>query len=237
MKVIQPNCREHLTGPDLDFIVSVLGSGEREAQFLTGLLTDPDVRDQILDNPLLVQAVLEHDGCLQISCHLYFYLLVRHGLLQAGLDDRELADYVAELLSEFSRSARMAKPLPDDEAFSPEYLVDMLIALARHETDNRFILRAHIGNCSLFMTGLFPDRISYREEHRGAPGLSYYETLGSASFGEASRFRLADEYHLASVFRRLSDRFHKVRTALNDVTARFLFVGTPCINVEMLLAK
>ena len=43
----------------------------------SNLLADEETRDRILDHDVLYQAVLERAGCLAISEHLYFYVLVR----------------------------------------------------------------------------------------------------------------------------------------------------------------
>jgi hypothetical protein len=40
----------------------------------------------------------------------------------------------------------------------------------------------HIGNYSLFLTGVFPERIRARAEQRGFPDLRYYESLGRSQY-------------------------------------------------------
>src|SRR2546422_11730142 len=42
-------------------------------------------------------------ACLRISTHFYFYVLVRHVFKRSGIEDRVVADYVAEVLAEYSR--------------------------------------------------------------------------------------------------------------------------------------
>src|SRR5437868_13437233 len=103
MKVIQPNCRMQFTAEDIQFITTTLGKNERNGHCLIELLAEEETRDQILDHDVLFKTLLEHRGCLQVSDHLYFYIVVRHVLRQAGLEDRRVADYVAEMLCEFSR--------------------------------------------------------------------------------------------------------------------------------------
>ena len=222
MKLIQPTCRQHLTAEDMAFITSVLGDGRRADSFLEGLLIDPDTRDVILDSEMLVKAIMCNPKCLRISAYLFFYLITRHELSLMGLDDRETADYVAELLAEFSREERLLRPL-DDSDFASEYLVDMLEKISRSEEANRFALRAHIGNYTLFMTGLYPERIRHREERHGAPGVDYYEQVGRMNFDIASHLRSAKDLELTSVLERLAASFHTIRVALNDVAERVIF--------------
>ena len=106
MKVIQPNCRAQFAAEDIDFVLSVLGRKLGTAECLVNLLSDPDSRDLILDDEALLHALLERGGCVRVSTRLYFYILVRHGLRRAGINDRAVADYVAEMLAEFSHAER-----------------------------------------------------------------------------------------------------------------------------------
>ena len=103
MNVIQPNCRIQFTAEDVEFIVSVLGSKAGATETLTRLLADEETRDLILDDEALFRAVLEQRACLRISTHFYFYVLVRHMFKRSGIEDRVVADYVAEVLAEYSR--------------------------------------------------------------------------------------------------------------------------------------
>ena len=224
MKVIRPNCREHLTGHDVDFIVSVLAHSAREAGCLTQLLADNDTRDRVLDNNHLLDAIQDHAENLTISGQLYFYLLVRHAFQHLGIDDRTVSDYVAELLAEFSENTHLACPVAIPNA-SPECVVDMILAMQGRNEEEQFTVNAHIGNYALFMTGLFPERIAARREHRGAPGINYYEGMGSQHYNVASHSPLADKYGVSSVFHDLSEAFHDVRVALNTMRERYLFLG------------
>src|SRR5688572_31220989 len=102
MKLIQPNCRIQFTADDLDFVAATLGKSPEEHQTIVQLLSDPDTRDLILDDPQLFRALLEQRGCLRISSRLYFFVIVRHVLKETGIEDRDVADYTAELLAEYS---------------------------------------------------------------------------------------------------------------------------------------
>ena len=224
MKIIRPNCREHLTGNDVDFIVSVLAHSHKEAGFLSHLLADRESRDQVLDDNHLLDAIQDHAENLTISGQLYFYLLVRHAFQQLGLDDRTVSDYVAELLTEFSAATRLACPVSSPNA-SHECVVDMILAMQDRGEEERFSVSAHIGNYTLFMTGLYPDRITARRERRGAPGLSYYENMGSQHYDVASHSPVANKYGVSSIYQDLSGAFHDVRLALNNMREHFLFLG------------
>jgi hypothetical protein len=226
MRVIQANCRIQFTADDIDFILKILGRKKGEEALLTTLLTDSECRDLILDDERLYRALLEQQGCLRVSAHLYFYVLVRHVLRRAGLEDRNVADYVAEMLTEYSQQERTQCVVPGQPA-PLRYFFEMLAALQTADDHTAFSIRAHIGNHSLFLSGVFPEHILHRAERRGAPGLSYYEQLGRANYRAASTHRLAARYELASVFDTLAERFEPARRALNDLSERVLSLGDP----------
>jgi hypothetical protein len=233
MNVIQPNCRMQFTAEDIEFILGVLGPKSGAADCLVKLLADEEARDLILDDESLFRALLEQRGCLRVSTHLYFYVLVRRVFKRSGIEDRQVADYVAEVLAEYSRIENTrcvlrGKPEPLD------YFFEMVAALQEVDDRTGFYIRAHIGNHSLFLAGIFPERIRYRAEYKGAPDLKYYEEMGRANFRVASDHRLAHKYDLAAIFGTLSERFRATRLALNDLTERLFSLGDPEIPMHKL---
>jgi hypothetical protein len=236
MNVIQPNCRVQFTAEDILFVLSVVGNKAGDADCLSRLLADEDTRDLILDDESIYRSLLERKGCLKVSTHFYFYVLVRQVLKRSGIEDRSVADYVAEVLAEFSRLERSRCVLPGKPR-PVDYFFEMLAALETVDDYSRFCIRAHIGNHSLFFAGVFPERIRYRTERRGAPALQYFESVGSSSYRAASDHRLARQYELASIFNTLADRFQTARRALNDLADRVLSLGDTNRSVEMLLQQ
>jgi hypothetical protein len=224
MKVIRPNCRVQFTAEDIDFILEVLGPRAGNNQTLVRLLADEEARDLLLDDEALYRAVLEQPHCLRVSTHFYFYLLVRHVLRRAHVLDRGVADYVAEILAEFSRTERM-RYVARGHSQPLDYFVDLLAALHQADEFTAFYLRAHIGDYSLFLAGVFPEHIRHRAAQRGAPDLSYYEQLGRSNYRAARDHRLASRYALADIFDVLSERFQTTRLALNDLGERLLLLG------------
>lgn len=236
MRLIQANCRIQFTAEDIQFISDHLGRAAGDQPILVQLLADPETRDSILDHDALFRALLEQRGCLRVSSRLYFYVMVRHLLKQAGIEDREVADYTAELLAEFSEQERTECRLPG-QAGSLHYFFEMLAALRNADDRTSFYIRAHIGNHSLFLSGVFPRRIRYRMEQRGFPSLSYYEELGRSSFRIASDHRLAARHNLAPIYTTLADHFHEARHALNDMSERLVSLGDQDSGLDGLLLK
>jgi len=114
----------------------------------------------------------------------------------------------------------------DDATF--RYLVDIVTDLDGESSERRqFLLRAHLGNYSLWLSGLFPDYVVARVHRRGAPGLLYYEDLGATGYQLASRCELADHYNLVGIYSQVADGFRAVRRALNRISDHYLFPISP----------
>ncbi len=226
MKVVQANSRVRFTAEDIAFILRVLGRDGQDHEFLNLLFADEESRDHILDDPALYRALTTSNHCVPVSMPFYFYVLVRQVFLKAGIDDRAVADYVASLLVEFSRAENVPLRVPPDQ--SPiEYVFEMLAASARADDRTRYFIQAHIGNHTLFVSGVFSERIQYRAQRRGAPGLSYYEGVGAGSFRAARDHQLARQHELVGVYDRLSEDFPSARLALHDLSDRLLHFSEP----------
>ena len=137
MNLVRPKCRTRLSAEDFAFIRASLSHTTEDAVALKALLLDPEVMDSILDQKELFEAVQDRSQALQISHHLYFYLLVIKTLLKANLDDRELTDYVASLLVEFCREDKAKRLFPNLKA-PMRYLVDIVIQIEKSDYYHRF---------------------------------------------------------------------------------------------------
>jgi hypothetical protein len=190
----------------------------------------------ILDDDALFHALLERRGCLRVSSRFYFYILVRHVFRRSGIEDRAVADYVAEVLAEFARAERARCVVPGGST-PLDYFFEMLSALQTADARTSFFIRAHIGNYSLFLSGVFADRIRFRAEARGFPDVKYYDALGRTNYRAASDHRLAQRYDVAEIFQTLADRFETTRLALNDMSDRLFSIGDPDYSLEALLQQ
>ncbi|MEP6810191.1 MAG: hypothetical protein ABI992_08095 [Chthoniobacterales bacterium] len=224
--MIRANCRERFTASDFDFVVRTLARSQTEGVSLVDLLSDQATRDAVLDSPRLVHAILSNANQLSISSHFYFYVLARHVLQQAGITDRKLCDYVASLLETFSRISGMQAPHLGDER-GRQYISDMLIALTKASPEQAFLLRAHVGNYSLFITGIFPEN-TQRRSQRGAPDLKFYEEVGRSNYQLVASHATARRCELSDVFEGLAERFRDVRLALNRLSDQLLNLDGDC---------
>jgi hypothetical protein len=227
--MIQANCRARFTAADFDFIVRTLARSQTDQVSLVDLLGDVETRDSVLDHPRLVEAILNSCGHLRISSQFYFYVLARHVLQQSGIADRKLCDYVASLLETFSRAKQLQVPqgpgraesATADSSRGEQYISDMLIALTRASPEQTFLLRAHIGNYSLFISGIFHENTQKRSL-RGGPDIEFYEQVGRTNYQLVASHAVARRCELDDVFERLADRFRQVRLALNQLSDRLL---------------
>jgi len=217
--MIQANCRARFTAADFDFVVRTLARSQSESVSLVDLLADSETRDTVLDSPRLVAAILSHAGQLRISSHFYFFVLARHVLRQAGITDRKLSDYIGSLLETFSR-ANIAAPHAADER-AHQYISDMLIALTRATPEQAFRIRAHVGNYSLFISGIFHEN-AQRRCARGGPNLAFYEQIGSRSYQLVANDATARRCQLNDIYEELASRFREVRVALNHLAEELI---------------
>ena len=218
--MIQANCRARFTVADFEFIVRTLARSQTDHVSLVDLLSDAETRDSVLDHPRLVDAILSNAGHLSISSQFYFYVLARHVLQQAGMTDRKLCDYVASLLETFSRTNGMQSPLNHEDR-SRQYVSDMLIALTRATPEQAFLLRAHVGNYSLFISGIFHEN-TQRRSLRGAPDMNFYEQIGRTNYQLVASHSTARRCELSDVYEELAERFRDVRLALNRLSDQLL---------------
>lgn len=224
--------RTRLNKQDLDFLVSVLAPAGQDTAALQRLVADEEMRDDLLDHPRLLEYLASHQQHLNISLSLYFYVMVRHALREYQINDRTVADYVASLLVEFSSGARSQR-IAEHHDKSYNYFVDMLYDMLEANSQDAFLLNRHIGDHALFVAGLFPDFIYYREQYRpAAPGFKYYEQMGSEGYQRASQHTLAEQYQLAGIFEILAQHFHNVRLALNDMTDQYLHLDRHKMSMD-----
>ncbi len=234
--MILPNVRASFGPGEVEQLLGLLERRTRRSRGRwAGQLAEEGL-DALLDRPEALRAVMETGGVSALSPNLAFYIMVRHTLLESGLDDVKIADYVAALLVEFAeggRAQRIARH--DDKTY--RFLVDVVADLEGESSERRqFLLHAHLGNYSLWLSGLFPDYVIARVHRRGAPGLDYYEGLGSTGYLMASECELAGHYDLAGVYREVASGFRAVRRALNRVSDRYFFPAST-IPIERLLRQ
>ena len=82
-------------------------------------------------------------------------------------------------------------------------------------------MRAHVGNYSLFVSGIFHENTQKRSL-RGGPDVRFYEQVVRANYQLVSAHATARRCELNDVFEELADRFRDVRLALNRLSEQLL---------------
>lgn len=220
--MILANVRQQLTRDDAQLALRLVSrNAPDEMERAEGELRDHGI-DALLDDPRLAAALLHASQGAHASARLFTYVIVRHALREVDEGDRGLADYVASILLHFGahrRAERVAEH--DDEVY------DTLAALLRDaesgEAGRAFLVRAHLGNYALWLSGLFPDHIAFRHWRRGGPDMDYFDEMGRRGYELAARHRLAAQYGLEGLFASAAERFPRLRVALNHVSDRLMF--------------
>ena len=223
--MIVPNIRTAFDRGDAAYLVWLLARGDETARRREDARLQEQGLDAILDDPRTFNALLGGREFCTAPPRLVFYVLVRHALLEDGIADRSVADYLATLLLAFGREGRAYRVL-DEDPQELRYLVDIVAEGDRAAGRRAFLLRAHLGEFALWLSGIFPDHITHREQRRGAPGLDYYVQLGATGYRMAARFTEAEQAGLAELYRNCADFFPALRIALNRVADRHLFPAT-----------
>jgi hypothetical protein len=220
--MILANVRASLTRDDAQLALHLVGrasGGDFDAA--EGTLRDGGI-DALLDDPRLLAAIIEDHLGARVGFPLFCYVVVRHALRNVGEHDRVLADYTAAILLHFGLKQRAGQIAEhDDEAYSS--LAALVDDVDGPDARRNFLVRQHLGNYALWLSGLFPDYIEHRRWRRGGPNLDYYEDLGRRGFQLAADHRLAREQGLTPLFQVAAERFALLRMALNAVSDSLLF--------------
>lgn len=220
--MILADVRSSLTRQDVALALSLLEQQGAETRQRGEHALRERGLDALLDDPALLPALVGTARGREASLALFSYVLVRHALLQAGEGDRVLADYAASVLLHFGLRDRAKRiHAADDETY--DTLASLLEDAERSEPRRAFLVRAHLGNYALWMSGMFPDHIAHRVQRRGGPPLSYFEEMGRRGFQMAAEHRLAKEHGVAMLFALAAERFPVLRIALNRISDALLF--------------
>jgi hypothetical protein len=215
------SARQRLTRDDAQLVVRMLESEGAHQPDLESSLADQGL-DALLDDPRLPSALLRQTRGARASLPLFTYVLVRRTLLDVQESERPIADYVASILLHFGLQGRAYRIREHDDV-----TYDSLVALAADaecsDPSRAFLVRAHMGSFALWLAGVFPDFIVARHHRRGGPDLGYFDEMGRRGYLMAAQHRFAEQHGVAELFVMLSERFPKLRFALNRISDQMFF--------------
>jgi len=139
--------------------------------------------------------------------------------------DEPVATYLADLLTRFARTENL---FPRGVVVPRlETVVDMLLEIqgtwedaALFRPEREVSVRRHIGDYTLFMTGLFPERVER------TASADYYISEGKRAYRFVSEHARASACPGTPPYRRLAERFESYAQVL-DYTRRVHFFGHP----------
>lgn len=142
--------------------------------------------------------------------------------VETFLDDQHLIFYLVEMLDRFIDAEELYN-LPTRDDGECRYVFEMIEASRDSNDSERYQIFCHIGNYSLYLTGVFPDYIRYRHERKNRPmDVDSYCDYGKAYYEKASKHRLAKKKSMEPVLRKLSRGYDLVRTSLELMFKRLV---------------
>ena len=146
----------------------------------------------------------------------FFDRVVRRSFGDLTIRDEVAADYLADLLTRFARTENLY-PISIAAGERLESVAELLLEIQRvwdlesphFDPAQERELRRHIGDYTLFMTGLFRERIE------GLSCTGYYIREGKRAYHFVSEHDRAGAWPHAGLFRTLADRFEGYAGALS----------------------
>ncbi|MBI1312189.1 hypothetical protein GC176_12940 [bacterium] len=135
---------------------------------------------------------------------------------ELGVADPALTDYLVDLLVRFARSEAVTG-YRDAEGRRLTQVVDMLQEAEHRQAKPRRELLRHIGDYTLFWTGVFPEALPRLQAPDRKDYLISYEQHGRKSYLIASRFEEQPFENEAPVLRRLAEEYDLCRQGLSLV--------------------
>lgn len=214
--------RDRFCADDFAFLTEQLSPGSGTKHLWT-LWEDPEALREILDLKEVLRGLIDSTGALSVSPAFYFYVLVRHSFLEAGIEDPGIADFVAGVLAE--RVATDPQDVLKGVPSGLTHAADFISILDSSQGRLRFHLQVAAGNQFLVLTGLFPGFLQRRCERRGAPGVEFYENFARQAYREAADNPNAPRDASRRLFGDLSDLMPCARQSLNRIAEELVFLG------------
>jgi hypothetical protein len=153
---------------------------------------------------------------------LFVELVGRHYNDELGLRDQEVTGYVANMLAEFCEVDQLFKLLnaagkPMDDVGEMLLESDPIYGPAP-SFDRERQVRKHIGDFTLFFTGMFPESINHlRLRRQRLENFVDFMKAGKESYYIVSKFEFFEYAKVAPMFARLSEHFEQCVYGLNLV--------------------
>jgi hypothetical protein len=149
-------------------------------------------------------------------------LVWRRFFADVRLEEPSVATYVSDLLADFvhvDNLYRIRNALGKRLEDVGEMLIESHPLLDASSFDREREVRKHVGDYTLFMTGLFPESVARACQSRSPRLAAFVDFVqaGKESYAIVSSFDQCEYKDEAAVFRRLSDNFELCVVGLNLV--------------------
>jgi len=156
------------------------------------------------------------------SLQRFFQEVVERNYDEVGVRNSEVHAYVANLLAEFCEAETLYK-IRNAEGRSLCDLGEMLLESdpvygPAPSFDRERQVRKHIGDCSLFFSGMFPEGLNHSRLRRSRlESLIDFVKAGKESYYIVSKFEHFEYAKVAPLFRKMSQEFERLVYGLNHV--------------------
>ncbi len=144
----------------------------------------------------------------------FFERAVRASFQDLALDDHPAAEYVADVLTRFARTETLMPRGLEQRRL--ETVADMLLEVQAVWSEGPHFLperevavRRHIGDYTLFMTGVFPERV------QRVASMRFYIDQGKRAYHFVWEHQRANDRREPLPFRRLAERFESFVGAID----------------------
>lgn len=146
-----------------------------------------------------------------------FRALTEHTFqIEFGFADPPLIDYLSRLLERFIRVDAIFR-IRDLIGKRLDEVADMLLTAEERESGARREIYRHIGDFTLFWTGVYPEALKRLRHPERKDALVDYQEQGKRSYYLASTFDTRQFEEEAPILRRLSEQFEMCSLGLNRV--------------------
>ena len=123
------------------------------------------------------------------------------------LKNSDISNYMANMLAQFSNGYGLSGTGQSDNK-GRHYIVDMIEDATKSDNKRKFYIFCHIGDYSLFLTGMLPNHIEYRFVHKKrVTDKDSYISFGKVYYSLASETDSAKKNMLADTLSQLSECF------------------------------
>jgi len=204
---------------DIAYIADVLGTTDAEKAAIKVLLRDEESILDLLDDPRLFSCTIEQSDFSRVSAYLYFFISLRRFLTRRGISSAGVSWYVAGVIAYFSVSKQWNNPKhiwhrPRDHYTN--ILEKMRKARDDADSYNMYLLQVHLGDYSLFLSGLYPEYIQYMSTEKEGANVDYYDDMALTGYKAASNNQSAISTDISGTHKYISQYIPIIREAIND---------------------